>query len=162
MMQYRCRSKRLNREAKSLVEIVLSHPSGAWMGHPSFVPVSEFSGQINPLRCVQCQDDKFGECLLECAMSELVLEPAVRQLEMLQAREISVTELAEAHVAQIERLNPKLNVFADFDAERVRAQARAMDAAPVDARGTVAWSAGDGEVVDCDRRIQVRDRQPES
>ena len=107
------------------------------MGHPSFVPVSEFSGQILPLRCVQCQDDKFGECLLECAMSELVFEPAVRQLEMLQAREISVTELAEAHVAQIERLNPKLNVFADFDAERMRSQARAMDAAPVDARGTL-------------------------
>ena len=53
-------------------------------------------------------------------MSELVLKPAVRQLEMLRAREISVVELAEAHIAQIEKLNPRLNVFADFDAERVR------------------------------------------
>ncbi len=37
-------------------------------------------------------------------------------------------ELAEAHIGQIERLNPQLNAFADFDAERVRAQARRMDA----------------------------------
>ena len=69
------------------------------------------------------------------AVKPLVLQPAVRQLEMLRAREISVAELAEAHIAQIERLNPQLNAFADFDAERVRAQARAMDAAPDDPRG---------------------------
>ncbi len=68
-------------------------------------------------------------------MSELVLEPAVRQLEMLRAREISVLELAEAHITQIERLNPQLNAFADFDAERVREQARAMDIVPANARG---------------------------
>jgi amidase len=36
-------------------------------------------------------------------------------------------ELAEAHIQQIERLNPQLNAFADFDAERVRAQARKFD-----------------------------------
>jgi amidase len=68
-------------------------------------------------------------------MSELVLLPAVRQLEMLRARETSVAELAEAHIRQIERLNPRLNVFADFDAERVRTQARAMDAMPIESRG---------------------------
>ena len=61
----------------------------------------------------------------------------MRQLEMLRAREISVAELAEAHIRQIERLNPQLNAFADFDAERVLAQARSMDAVPVDARGTL-------------------------
>jgi amidase len=43
---------------------------------------------------------------------------------------MSVTELAEAHLARIEQLNSKLNVFADFDAERVREQARALEAAP--------------------------------
>ena len=68
-------------------------------------------------------------------MTELVLLPAVRQLELLRAREVSVAELAEAHVAQIERLNPKVNAFADFDAERVRAKARAMDTVPMEARG---------------------------
>jgi amidase len=60
---------------------------------------------------------------------DIVLLPAVRQLEMLRGGEISVTELAEAHVRQIEHLNPQLNAFADFDAERVFAQAGAMDAA---------------------------------
>ena len=62
-------------------------------------------------------------------MNEIVLAPAEKQLELLRARQISVTELAEAHIEQIERLNPELNVFADFDAERVRARARSLDAA---------------------------------
>jgi amidase len=70
-------------------------------------------------------------------VNSLVLKPAVQQLEMLRAREISVSELAEAHIRQIERLNPKLNIFADFDAERVRTQARTMDAAASDARGAL-------------------------
>jgi amidase len=60
-------------------------------------------------------------------MKDLVLEPAVRQLELLRAGEVSVVELAEAHIGQIERLNPRLNVFADFDAERVRERARKHD-----------------------------------
>ena len=61
-------------------------------------------------------------------MKDLVLEPAVRQLELLASGQISVVELAEAHIAQIERLNPALNAFADFDAGRVRARARKHDA----------------------------------
>ncbi len=68
-------------------------------------------------------------------MSELVMEPAIRLLEMLRARDVSVMELAEAYIAQIERLNPQLNAFADFDAERVRAQALGMDAIAAAARG---------------------------
>jgi len=56
-------------------------------------------------------------------MNDIVLKPAVQQLKLLRAGEISVPELAEAHIAQIERLNPKLNAFADFDADRVRAEA---------------------------------------
>ena len=42
--------------------------------------------------------------------------------------QISASELAEAHIDQIERLNPELNALVDFDAERVRAQARQLDA----------------------------------
>jgi amidase len=61
-------------------------------------------------------------------MSDVVLESAVRQLELLRSGEISVVELAEAHIEQIARLNPQLNVFADFDAERVRERARKHDA----------------------------------
>jgi Asp-tRNA(Asn)/Glu-tRNA(Gln) amidotransferase A subunit family amidase len=60
-------------------------------------------------------------------MNDIVLQPAVQQLKLLRSGEISIIELAEAHIAQIERLNPQLNAFADFDAERVRAQARHLD-----------------------------------
>lgn len=61
--------------------------------------------------------------------ANIVLASAVRQLELLRNRQVSVVELAEAHIAQIERLNPALNAFADFDAERVREEARRLDAA---------------------------------
>ena len=60
-------------------------------------------------------------------MNNVALESAVRQLELLKSGEISVTELAEAHIRQIERLNPALNAFADFDAERARERARKHD-----------------------------------
>jgi amidase len=68
-------------------------------------------------------------------VNSLVLEPAIRQLEMLRVGEISAGELAQAHIQQIERLNPQLNAFADFDAGRVLTQARTMDAMPADSRG---------------------------
>ena len=61
-------------------------------------------------------------------MNDVVLAPAVRQLELLRSGEISVVELAEAHIRQIERLNPCLNALVDFDADRVRAHAQRLDA----------------------------------
>lgn len=64
----------------------------------------------------------------------VVLAPAVRQLELLRNRQLSIAELAEAHLAQIARLNPCLNAFADFDPERVLFEAQRMDAAR-DGRG---------------------------
>jgi len=63
-------------------------------------------------------------------MSEIVLAAASRQLELLRARKISVTELAAEHIRQIERLNPALNTLVDFDPDRVRAQAKQLDVAP--------------------------------
>jgi len=57
-------------------------------------------------------------------MSDLVLESATRQLELLRTRSVSVVELAEAHIEQIKRLNPQVNAFADFDAERILSRAR--------------------------------------
>lgn len=56
-----------------------------------------------------------------------MLEPAVKQLAMLRSGAISITELAEEHIRQIERLNPALDAFVDFDAERVRARARELE-----------------------------------
>jgi Asp-tRNA(Asn)/Glu-tRNA(Gln) amidotransferase A subunit family amidase len=63
-------------------------------------------------------------------MNDVVLETAVRQLELLRSGELYVGELAEAHIRQIERLNPQLNALVDFDAERVREQARLLERAP--------------------------------
>jgi Asp-tRNA(Asn)/Glu-tRNA(Gln) amidotransferase A subunit family amidase len=63
-------------------------------------------------------------------VNDLVLRSVSRQLEMLRSGEISALELAEAHVRQIERLNPVLNALVDFDAERVLRRARLLDANP--------------------------------
>ena len=62
-------------------------------------------------------------------MKNLVLQSATEQLKLLHERKLSVAELAEAHIRQIERLNPALNALVDFDADRVRAQAQQLDGA---------------------------------
>ena len=68
-------------------------------------------------------------------MKRCVLAPADAATgAFAEQAQISVVELAEAHIRQIERLNPQLNAFADFDADRVRAQARKLDAAQARAR----------------------------
>ncbi len=51
---------------------------------------------------------------------------AVDQLALLRAGRISPPELAEEHLARIERLNPALHAFVECNPERVRAQARAV------------------------------------
>jgi Asp-tRNA(Asn)/Glu-tRNA(Gln) amidotransferase A subunit family amidase len=53
----------------------------------------------------------------------VTLLPATEQLALLRRRAITPLELAEEHIAQIERLNPSLNALIDFSAERLRAQA---------------------------------------
>jgi amidase len=55
----------------------------------------------------------------------VTLLPAVAQLALLEQHKISPLELADEHIAQIERLNPLLNAILDFDAEQFRAEARA-------------------------------------
>jgi Asp-tRNA(Asn)/Glu-tRNA(Gln) amidotransferase A subunit family amidase len=66
-------------------------------------------------------------CLHQTSMTKLVLKSATEQLTMLRSGDVSVLELADAYIAQIEQLNPQLNAFADFDPERVRKQAHMMD-----------------------------------
>ncbi|HLH34482.1 MAG TPA: amidase [Alloacidobacterium sp.] len=55
------------------------------------------------------------------------LLPAVEQLALLQQRKISPLELVNEHIARIERWNPVLNALVDFDPERAREQARAVN-----------------------------------
>jgi Asp-tRNA(Asn)/Glu-tRNA(Gln) amidotransferase A subunit family amidase len=57
----------------------------------------------------------------------LTLLPAIELLSMLKRGQISAPELAEEYIRQIERLNPQLHALVDFDAERVRTQARALE-----------------------------------
>ena len=54
---------------------------------------------------------------------DVPLLSAVEQLSLLKAGKISPAELAEEHLRRIERLNPLINAFVDFDADRVRLQA---------------------------------------
>jgi amidase len=63
--------------------------------------------------------------------NDLVLKSASRQLDLLRSGELSVVELAEVHIRQNEELNPVLNALVDFDAERVRAEARRLQAVPL-------------------------------
>ena len=62
-------------------------------------------------------------------MDEVVYGSLIGMAEQVRAGEISPLELVEAHLARIERLNPKLNAFASVDAERARARAKAAEVA---------------------------------
>jgi len=92
-------------------------------------------------------------------MNGLTVLPAVELLAMLRRKQISPLELADEYIQQIERLNPQLHALVDFDAERVREQARALE----DAGGTPRSSfrvAHDGQGFDRNCRVPVRARQP--
>src|SRR5579875_1062433 len=56
----------------------------------------------------------------------VTLLSAVEQLALLRQKKISPLELVEEHITRIAKLDPVLNAFADFDADRVRKQARAV------------------------------------
>ena len=60
---------------------------------------------------------------------DLIFVSASRLAEQIRKKNISSIELAQAHLAQIEKINPKLNAFIHVDAERVLDQARATESA---------------------------------
>ncbi len=62
-------------------------------------------------------------------MRDLTFLPAVVMAQQIREKRISPVELVEAHLAKIERLNPKLNAFVHVDTERVRREATAAEAA---------------------------------
>ena len=67
-------------------------------------------------------------------MSDLTFLSAVAMAEQIRKKKISPLELADAHLAKIERLNPKLNAFVHMDEERVRREARNAEAAVMSGR----------------------------
>jgi Asp-tRNA(Asn)/Glu-tRNA(Gln) amidotransferase A subunit family amidase len=62
-------------------------------------------------------------------MTDLTFLPGFEMSRQVREEKISPVELAEAHLAKIERLNPKLNAFVHVDPERVRREARDAEAA---------------------------------
>jgi Asp-tRNA(Asn)/Glu-tRNA(Gln) amidotransferase A subunit family amidase len=62
-------------------------------------------------------------------MRDLTFLPAAAMAQQVRDKNISPVELVEAHLAKIERLNPKLNAFVHVDTERVRREATAAETA---------------------------------
>jgi Asp-tRNA(Asn)/Glu-tRNA(Gln) amidotransferase A subunit family amidase len=62
-------------------------------------------------------------------MNELTFLSAATMAEQIRKKKISPIELVNAHLAQIERLNPALNAFVQVDAERARQAARRAESA---------------------------------
>ena len=62
-------------------------------------------------------------------MTELCFMTATELAARIRAREISVVEVVRAHLAQIERVNPKVNAIVTLTPERALDEARARDAA---------------------------------
>jgi amidase len=59
--------------------------------------------------------------------TDLAFAGAQRQIELLQAREVSALELVEIYLERIERLDPALNAYRVVFADRARAEARQAD-----------------------------------
>jgi Asp-tRNA(Asn)/Glu-tRNA(Gln) amidotransferase A subunit family amidase len=64
-------------------------------------------------------------------MSELTFLSAVSMAEKIRQKKLSPLELIEAHLARIEKLNPKLNAFVQVDADGARRQAHAAQDAVI-------------------------------
>ncbi|HSA92855.1 MAG TPA: amidase family protein, partial [Terriglobales bacterium] len=62
-------------------------------------------------------------------MSDLTRLSASTMAQQVRARKISPVELADAHLARIERLNPQLNAFVSMDVEGTRRAAQAAEEA---------------------------------
>jgi amidase len=63
------------------------------------------------------------------AASTLCFESATKLRDLLRRKEMSARELLDAHLAQIERVNPKVNAIVTLAEERAKAAARACDEA---------------------------------
>ncbi|MGQ0545053.1 MAG: amidase family protein, partial [Betaproteobacteria bacterium] len=60
-------------------------------------------------------------------MSELCFKPAASLVRLLKARKLSASELVRAFIAQIERVNPKVNAIVTFLPELALKQAKVLD-----------------------------------
>ena len=65
-------------------------------------------------------------------MSELTQMGATELGVLVDKRELSASEILEAHLKQIESVNPKINAITDLQADKAREQAEAIDRKPGD------------------------------
>ena len=59
--------------------------------------------------------------------AEVCFAPATRLARLLRARKLSATELVKAFIAQVERVNPKVNAIVTFVPELALRQAKSLD-----------------------------------
>ena len=71
-------------------------------------------------------------------MDDLVFKPATELAALLRRGELSAVELTRAHLAQIERANPRVNAIVTLLPERALEEAARIDAMPVALRGPLA------------------------
>src|SRR5439155_151124 len=82
------------------------------------------------LSCLPGAQDRKGLRARKAPMStDLCFSTAVELARRIRTREVSVTEVVQAHLAQIERVNPKVNAVVTLTADRALAEAREKDAA---------------------------------
>jgi len=62
-------------------------------------------------------------------MNDLTFLPAVTMAELIRQKNISPVELLEAHLSQIDKLNPELNAYIELDTVRARQSARDAESA---------------------------------
>jgi Asp-tRNA(Asn)/Glu-tRNA(Gln) amidotransferase A subunit family amidase len=62
-------------------------------------------------------------------MNDLNFLPAASMAEQIRKKRISPVELVDAHLAQIEKLNPKLNALVQLDAAQARRTAHDAETA---------------------------------
>jgi amidase len=74
-------------------------------------------------------------------MNDLVFQSARKLARLLRARKLSSVELMKAYIAQIERVNPKVNAIVTFLPEQALKEARKLDAKLARAKSSVGVGA---------------------
>ena len=92
-------------------------------------------------------------------MGELTSLSATEMAEGIRRKKFSATELTEAHLRRIGRVNPKINAFVTVDEARGAGSGEAggIFCGAWRMAGAAAWRAGDGEKLDQRDGISLRD-----
>ncbi len=88
-------------------------------------------------------------------MNEIVYSSLVEMANLVRTKRISPVELVEAHIARIERVNPRLNAFVHFSFDQAREEARAAEQAQRRSKGNGAPGALHGVPITIKSSIDV-------